>query len=509
MSARFAELMALSASQTRENNAATQQLLEEKKRKDEQRLRAQQAKEAREREMQAVLVRRRLEEAQRSEETQRRTEEARARKEAVLARREEEHRLNLMYGKDKRSISSSGGGDGSRGRKSKNGEDDDDGGETGTSVLTREEKRMRRLNNDLSRNFVSKRKDASYSSVNSPRRPGRSLAHEVIDSQKGARTPGSAGSSANDSSSRLSLRKQLSSMPQQLIKLNTVKRDTRTIDEIVNDLQRAKEAKIIAGDDARGFKDWFASREKEKEKEKNDATASMPTAAPISKKARSLSRSPSEGPSSLDTGRRAKSAVRSVDSGAASGRSTPIASKPFEKREPRTKVTMIKPERRGSIYFDKADTKVKGSGAPPPRTSSSLPAKQSAASRPRASSLADRSNTFSSKRKRSYSPEPLYDSDNLDDDDMYDDYGSRGRSSKAARPRNDISSEIWKLFGKDRDRYMQNNVYSDDDDDMEVDADALRREELRRFVYAFILNACFLWLITFHFEKREACKEGG
>lgn len=53
------------------------------------------------------------------------------------------------------------------------------------------------------------------------------------------------------------------------------------------------------------------------------------------------------------------------------------------------------------------------------------------------------------------------------------------RSSSA---RNDYSSEIWKLFGKDRDRYVNNDVYSDEDDDMEADADALRREELRRYM---------------------------
>ena len=58
----------------------------------------------------------------------------------------------------------------------------------------------------------------------------------------------------------------------------------------------------------------------------------------------------------------------------------------------------------------------------------------------------------------------------------YDDFGSCRRSAKAARPWNDIRSEIWRLFGKDRDRYMRNDAYSDEDDVMEVDADALRRE---------------------------------
>lgn len=502
MSARFAELMALSASKTRETNAATEQLLAEKKRKEEQRIKEQQARDAREREMRAALVRRRLEEAQRAEERQRRQEEERARKEAVLARREEQLRLNLIYGKDKRSaLGSSSGGAGSRGRKGKSGDDDGDENEIGSSVLTREEKRMRRLNNDLNRSFTSKRKDVPYSSVNSPRRPGagRSSGHDVIEAQKGGQTSGSA---ADDALSRQSLRKQLASMPQQLIKLNTVKRDTRTIDEIMNDLQRAKDQRVIAGDDARGFKDWFASKEKEKEKEKEREKERKETAIPVlantSKKARSWSRSPSEDPHVVDTGRRAKSAVRSLETGAtSSGHSTPSVSKPPERKEPRTKVTIIKPEPRGSIDFQKTSRVYPEA----PKPSTNLTSKQQAV-RP-TTSLADRSNTSRpTKRKRSYSPESLYDSDNLDDDDRYDDYGARGRgrsSSRAARPKNDISSEIWRLFGKDRDRYVQNDVYSDEDDDMEVDADALRREELRRCVLIFFFfpfSCCTLFLIS-------------
>jgi protein SPT2 len=48
------------------------------------------------------------------------------------------------------------------------------------------------------------------------------------------------------------------------------------------------------------------------------------------------------------------------------------------------------------------------------------------------------------------------------------------------------SDEIWKLFGKDRRTYIQRDVFSDDED-MEVDAGILEREELRRSV---VLLAC-------------------
>lgn len=43
------------------------------------------------------------------------------------------------------------------------------------------------------------------------------------------------------------------------------------------------------------------------------------------------------------------------------------------------------------------------------------------------------------------------------------------------------SNAIWQMFGKDRDRYVNRDVFSDDED-MEADASALEREELRRYI---------------------------
>lgn len=45
----------------------------------------------------------------------------------------------------------------------------------------------------------------------------------------------------------------------------------------------------------------------------------------------------------------------------------------------------------------------------------------------------------------------------------------------------DISSTIWSIFGRKRDRYVGMDVFSDDED-MEADADALEREEMFRLV---------------------------
>jgi len=44
--------------------------------------------------------------------------------------------------------------------------------------------------------------------------------------------------------------------------------------------------------------------------------------------------------------------------------------------------------------------------------------------------------------------------------------------------RNDLSTEIWKMFGKDRGSYVRKDVLSDDED-MEADARILEKEELR------------------------------
>jgi len=45
-----------------------------------------------------------------------------------------------------------------------------------------------------------------------------------------------------------------------------------------------------------------------------------------------------------------------------------------------------------------------------------------------------------------------------------------------------ISSAIWSMFGKKRDKYIGMDVFSDDED-MEADADDLEREEMFRWVW--------------------------
>lgn len=51
---------------------------------------------------------------------------------------------------------------------------------------------------------------------------------------------------------------------------------------------------------------------------------------------------------------------------------------------------------------------------------------------------------------------------------------------------------IWELFGKRADHYVGQDVFSDDDEDMEVDASFLEREEKTRFV--ILLKVYFVHL---------------
>ena len=64
-------------------------------------------------------------------------------------------------------------------------------------------------------------------------------------------------------------------LPNRLIALNTVKKDTRTIDEITRDLEHrrtgtptnAGKPAELTGPDATGFTDWFGKTKREREKD--------------------------------------------------------------------------------------------------------------------------------------------------------------------------------------------------------------------------------------------------
>lgn len=459
MSARFAELMAISASQTRESDLATQQILAEKKRKEELRKKEQEERARKEREAEARAIKKKLEEEQREAERRQRAEEDRQRKEQIIQQRREEKRRNLVYGKERRSGwgSSSGGG---RSHKSRSGSDDDD--DDGPAALTREEKRQRRLNNDLNKSFTSSRRINAAPAVPPLRKtmPGRVANNFEVPAVTVRRSQPTGVLGDTAKTGLQTMRQQLAALPATLMRVGTNKRDTRTIDEIVTDLQKKKEGKILEGDEARKNGDWFG------EKKKRDGLKKA------SQKS-SLSPSPEEESMFVAPMARTKEPVK------------PAQFKPPERKEQRTKVTIVKPEPKGSLSFSKIDK----NAISLPKKLGATTSKSGMGQSSKAASNVTKPSGSSALKKRARS----YSFSDSDDPDSSPPMSKRRQTASSSK--NDIGAEIWKLFGKDRSRYMRDDVFSDEEDDMEADASAVLREEQRRYVR--IVNYCMHLYLNF------------
>jgi protein SPT2 len=70
----------------------------------------------------------------------------------------------------------------------------------------------------------------------------------------------------------------------------------------------------------------------------------------------------------------------------------------------------------------------------------------------------------------------------------------------------DISSTIWNLFGRKRDKYIGMDVFSDDED-MEADADDLEHEEMFRLAFYFYFLGLTMSLISTSLQLAN-CQEG-
>lgn len=252
----FTALMALSASKTQEQNNLVERVKEERRKKEllQQKQRAEQ--EAKEREMEKKLRIKRFEEEKREEERRKRREEAEKAREAAIQRKKDEQRDILLYGAKKAAssrASTSSSLAGSNGpkerRKGPDGNDDDS---PSGLVLTREELRERRQQAEMKRLYSSTRRSATAHSYS---KAGRRLPGGAVDITTTSASP--------DTLSGKSVKDRITSMPNTLTKLNTVKRDTRTIDEIRTDLQKKKEGKVLDGDEAKSFDDWFSTKKKE------------------------------------------------------------------------------------------------------------------------------------------------------------------------------------------------------------------------------------------------------
>ncbi|KAG1857985.1 hypothetical protein C8R48DRAFT_716729 [Suillus tomentosus] len=416
----FAALMALSASQTKESQSAVQTALLQRQRNEELQRKKREEFDRKEREEAAKLRQKRFEDEKKQRELQLKRESEMRRMEEEQARREEEQRNALLYGPKRAKSgskwpSSTGISKESIPRR-RLPSDEEDGSRSGSPAmaLTREEKRRRRAEVELRKGYTGRR-PASSSGYH---KAGRRLPGGAIDA-----TSAPTSDSGNGSQS---VKARLSALPNTLTKLNVHKRDTRTIDEILQDRAKAKTA-TLDGDDAKEFNDWFGKGKKDTGK----TSAQISTAAPS--RASSGSSSP------------VPSAPRSVNSGTSK---TSTASKSAVLSFSKTS------QSKGADSSQSLKTEVKFKS-----TSIFTPSMKSQASKP---SPAARSTGPTKKRPRSpssLSPPPP-------------------KRRPASTEVESYSNEIWKLFGKDRSKYVEQDVYSDEED-MEVDAGVLEREELR------------------------------
>ena len=440
----WSKLMALSRAQTEETQSSVQSVLIQRQQKEDLKRRQQEEKERKERELENRLRLQHFEETKKQEELKAKREREKEAKERERKRREEEERDALRYGPKKSRSTRSGSpkypSSNSDSRRRRLPTDDDDG--PAPLALTREEKRKQKEENELRRSLTTGKR----SSHPSGHRAGAKL-------PGGAVNIASPGPGSPDSCSHQSVKARIAAMPNGLTKLNVNKRDTRTIDEILQDRAKARETKILDGVEAKEFNDWFGGKKKDMPK------PSLPSAS------------------------------ASVSSGWSTPVTRPSVSSEYLMGTPRLLVYLYFLESTSSnaeLSMKKltlsrlsasASDSAKGTSNPKPKISTAPKHKSSLAksTSPKDKTFSSaRSSTSSRKRTRS----PL--SHNYDSEDSLSPPPTKRRAADS-RSGADWRSEIWGLFGKNRDAYVAKDVVSDDED-MEADADALAKEEFRRLV---------------------------
>ncbi|KAH7912794.1 hypothetical protein BJ138DRAFT_1082877 [Hygrophoropsis aurantiaca] len=437
----FAALMALSASQTKETQSAVQTALQQRQRNEEIKRKKREETDRKEKEEQAKLRQKRFEDEKKQQELEARRLANLEKLELEKARREEEQRNALLYGPKRAKSTSKWPQPNGRSREEvrRTRLPSEDGGSRSGSpglALTREEKRQRKLEADMRRTYQLKRSHSSgYSKA------GRRLPGGAIDSTA------APNSSANDGSQ--SVKARLTALPNTLTKLNVNKRDTRTIDEILQDRAKAREGAILDGDDAKEFNDWFG-------KKKDTTKTATATAA---------SRESSGADSPISSG---SSELNAIPGGKFTSSSSSAAKvvKPAAVAVPKASSNFS----RASVDVKSRPTTDSRSSGPKhsmPINKTSAPSQKAQLSKSVNSTGGARLTAQPKKRPRSesFSPSPP---------------PSKRRAPHESQ--SSLGAEIWKIFGKDRNSYVQNDILSDDED-MEADATALEREEMRRLVY--------------------------
>lgn len=493
----FAALMALSATQTRQSEEQVQSQLAERKRREAGKRKQIEEKERREREIEQKLRVKALEEAQRAKEREQQFEAAKRAKEAALKKKEGEQRDALRYGPNKRSYpsSSSAARDELRRRRMPNSDD-----EAGGAALTREEKRQMRLQRELNYGASTSRRSAG-----GYRKTGRRLAGGAVDVDATAGGSGTAGQYR-------SVKERLAHEPPGLIKLNVNKRDTRTIDEILQDRAKAKN-KTLAGDEAKQFDDWFG---KSKPKAGSTAPPSPPSSIFSSRSNSPVRAATSEGKAASNAVSRASKSlsgtppVTTQASAASSKLSAPAYTSKAAASVLPSKGSGVQVK---SVGGSRPADKSSANGLPTPKPAngkvlavktgvssskallSAARAGASAASKqagPSSSKLASSSASFKKRpRSPSFSPSPP----------------PAKRRSAPPGGGSSISAEIWKIFGKDRNTYVGRDVFSDDED-MEAGARDLESEELYRSVLRLYLWFMDCAMLTTHVQCQDCPSRG-
>lgn len=454
----FAALMALSRSQTKESQDSVQSALIQRQRKEELKQKQQEEQEKKERERENKLRLKYFEEAKRQEELKLRREQEEAARERERKRREDEERDALRYGPKKPKSTSSPKWPSANTHSRDNGRrrDSDDEG-SAALALTREEKRKRKEEAELRRSL----NPGKRSSHSSGRKADGKLPGGAIDVTSAQSFDSGSPASAQ------SIKARISAIPNTLTKLNVVKRDTRTIDEILQDRAKAREAKVLDGDDAREFNDWFGGSKK-KEPLKKPA---LPTTG-------STPSSGANTPTSLNSEYTTCQWFANVFSftivEANGATSAPI---PGVKGAVAMKTGPSKSSAAGikNVSTSKLSPLLKAKRTSVPSASkvlsgpSKVTTKTSSGARSDASSR-KRSHSLSFSNSISPSPPP-----------------AKRRALPEAHSHNAVKEEIWKMFGKDRNTYVARDVMSDDED-MEADATALEMEEYRRSVFVVTIN---------------------
>ncbi|KAG8902946.1 hypothetical protein FRB99_003914 [Tulasnella sp. 403] len=414
--ANFQALMKMAQENSRLSNMEAMEAAKRKEAALRQAREEQERKERAEREFQKRLMLQRSEEAKREEERKKkREEEMTKRREELLRKRDQEAELS------KYAVAGSSRDGSSKGKSS------NPYIVVNSTALTREEKRMAKdplLADKLKRNKGPTAKR---------RRDGR-LPGGAINATESGASPSKNGSSNGSVSAMTARARMAASFAPTLTRLNTEKRDMRTIDEITRDLKRGKlggpveKETVLSGDKAHTFGDWFTKKDKEKGK-----SVEAPDLPPTKK-------------AEVNGSTSRQNSVRP---------STSVASRP-----------------------------PLPSSSSAPKAVPKRPTVPNASSRPSASSSNPKSvNGTSAARKRSREPSTSFEGEVEEED--YDSEEEKRYAKRRADDRYSVGvggglgenarDLIWQIMGRDRSRYANVNV--DSDDDMEATADDLLREE--------------------------------